>query len=114
MKQRIFTWVVILLALVCTSCSKDDSASYTITNNCSFRFTGFIHECNDSGESVNIVTRTFSSGEKMYFTANPNAVKIKIYIDDFDDWVQQVFYLKSNKTLDIVIADSTIVGPSEP
>lgn len=50
----------------------------------------------------------------MYFTASPNAVKIKIYIDDFDDWVQQVFYLKSNKTLDIVIADSTIVGPSEP
>ncbi|MBP3424311.1 MAG: hypothetical protein J6K57_04670 [Alistipes sp.] len=115
MKKRIFAWgVLFLLIFACASCSKDDGASYTITNNCSFRFTGFIHECNDAGESVNIVTRTFSSGEKMYFTASPDAVKIKIYLDDFEDWVQQVFYLKNNKTLDIVVENSTIVGPYEP
>lgn len=50
----------------------------------------------------------------MYFTASPDAVKIKIYLDDFEDWVQQVFYLKNNKTLDIVVENSTIVGPYEP
>ena len=50
----------------------------------------------------------------MYFTANPDAVKIKIYIDDFKDWVQQVFYLNNKKAVDIVIENSTIVGPAEP
>lgn len=114
MKQRIFTWVVILLALVCTSCSKDEATTYTVANNSIAYFTAFIHECNDADETINIVNKGLSVGSMELITANPNAVKVKIYFEELESWCQQVFYLKAGSNTDININGKTIVGPYKP
>jgi len=56
----------------------------------------------------------FADGQTKQFTAAEDAVKVKLYIDELDKWVQQVFYLKEGGHLDIVINGKTIVGNKEP
>lgn len=104
----------ILSVLSFASCTKQDATTYSITNDNTFSFTAFIDECNADGEAINVVNEIFGIETKRVFTASENAVKLKIYIDDMDKWVQQVFYLNIGGHLDIVINGKTIVGPQKP
>lgn len=105
---------LITICLVFTSCSKMSESTYSLTNDTGMNGTVFVHECNDSGETINIVNSYFADGQTKQFTAAENAVKVKLYIDELDKWVQQVFYLKEGGHLDIVINGKTIVGRQEP
>ena len=46
--------------------------------------------------------------------AADNAVKVKLYIDELERCVQQVYYLNEGGHLEIVINGKTIVGKKEP
>ena len=48
------------------------------------------------------------------YIADPNAVKVKVYLQDFGKWVQQVFYLSEDNVTEITITDNTIIGPNQP
>lgn len=103
--------ITLLIAGICLlSCSKE--VTYSITNKTGMAGTAFIHECNESGETVNIQNATINDSSTKSFVANKNAVKIKIYIKELDRWVQQVFYFET--TTHITIDGNTIVGVEEP
>lgn len=115
MKKQIFTWgVLFLLALVYSSCSKEGATTYTVANNSAAYFTAFINECNDAGETINIVSKGLPVGSMVLIKANPNATKVKIYFDELDTWCQQVFYLNVGENTDINITGTTVVGPYMP
>lgn len=105
---------LITICLVFTSCSKMFESTYSLTNDTGMSGTVFVHECNDSGETINILNSYFADGQTKQFTAAEDAVKVKLYIDELDKWVQQVFYLKEGGHLNIVINGKTIVGRQEP
>ena len=46
-------------------------------------------------------TCNVSSGASSMYIADPNAVKIKVYLQDFGKWVQQVFYLSEDNVTEI-------------
>ena len=94
---------LITICLVFTSCSKMSESTYSLTNDTGMNGTVFVHECNDSGETINVVNSYFADGQTKQFTAAENAVKVKLYIDELDKWVQQFFYLKEGGHLDIFI-----------
>jgi hypothetical protein len=106
--------VLMVLCATLASCSKETESTYSLKNDTGSSGTVFVHECNDAGETINIVNSYFSDGQTKQFTAAEGAVKVKIYIDELERWVQQVFYLKEDGHLDIVINGKTIVGKSEP
>ena len=109
--------VMMVLMAVClafTSCSKMSESTYSVKNDTSTSGTVFVHECNDAGETINIVNSYIGKGQTKQFTAADDAVKVKLYIDELDRWVQQVYYLKEGGHLDIVINGKTIVGRQEP
>ena len=106
--------VLMTTCLVFASCSKMSESTYSVKNDTSTSGTVFVHECNDAGETINIVNSYIAKGQTKQFTAADDAVKVKLYIDELDRWVQQVYYLKEGGHLDIVINGKTIVGRQEP
>ena len=114
MKQKLTFILLLMVTLILASCSKESQpSSYTITNQTGIDGTVFVHECTDAGETVFIQNATIKNGSSKTFTANDKAVKVKIYIEDLDRWVQQVYYLEGSDTK-IVINGQTIVGRQEP
>ena len=106
--------VLVVFCATLTSCSKFQESTYSLKNDTGMSGTVYVHECNDDNETINIVSGYFSNGQTKQFTAADGAVKVKIYIDDLDAWVQQVYYLKEGGHLDIVVNGKTVVGRKEP
>lgn len=62
-------------------------------------------------------------GGKRVFWAHPRSVKVKLYvimyaadenISQMYRWIQQVFYLEPEDNIDIILGDTTKIGPQEP
>lgn len=97
-------------------------SSVTTTSAAHYDLTAF--EYNEAGEKVANNTLTMAvNGSTKTFTANQNAVKVKLYIKMYADntavtpqylWVQQVFYLEEGSNIDITVEDHTKVGRAEP
>lgn len=113
-RKSIFMATLLALTLFVTSCTTEKPTTYSVKNSTSFDAKGFVYECNDLGEKINVTSTLLASGEQKIFTANENATKVKIYIDELDKWVQQVYYLKIEGHINIVISNDTIVGSKEP
>ena len=113
MKKCIFVAFTAICVML-TSCSKMFETTYSVTNNTGTSGTVFIYECNDKNEKINVASSYISSGQTKEFTAVENAVKVKLYIDELNRWVQQVFYLKEGGNIEIIITGKTIVGRQEP
>ena len=92
-----------------SSCEKE--VMYTVTN-LFVETKMFIYEYNEANECINTKNVVLTTNETRTFTANKNAVKVKIYNSTLDAWVQQVFYLEDGLT--ITLSGSTIIGPLEP
>ena len=126
MKQRHLFLFLLVSVLMLASCSKEEQKpqpkKYAITNRVTYGYstTLTIFECNEVGDKISNVAEKFSEGETKTYTANDNAVKIKIYVKaesvfgDVKGWVQQVYYLDEGNTKSITIDDNTIVGSYEP
>ena len=136
--KRILTIIATaILASITLSCEKEKPeeparpTTYTVTMAMSsvtptsaahYDLTAF--EYNEAGEKVANNTLTMAvNGSTRTFTANQNAVKVKLYIKMYADntaitpqylWVQQVFYLEEGSNIDITIEDHTKVGRAEP
>lgn len=107
---------IAMLSLALTSLvSCESEITYSITNNAGEMGTAFVYECNDANEKIKTSSVTIANGETKSFIAEKATTKIKIYIEDLDRWVQQVFYLDlEKKHTEIVIDGKTIVGSKEP
>ena len=125
----------ILSFSLAVSCEKTDpvkpDTTYTVTMAMptttaasSVQYDLTAYEFNEDGEKVanNSIDRAVS-GQAKTFTANPRAVKVKLYIKMYSDaagvsaqylWVQQVFYLEEGKNIEIKVEDHTKVGKTEP
>ncbi len=110
MKSKL-TYLLLIATLFLASCAKE--STYTITNDTGMDGTVFVHECNAEGETITIQNATINDGSSKSFVANDNTVKLKLYIDELDKWVQQVFYLEGTST-QITINGKTVVGRQEP
>lgn len=110
------TKLILMLLFATTlfaSCTKELSQSYTLTNRTGMDGTVYVHECNDASETIKIQSAMIANGASKSFVASENTVKLKLYIDELDKWVQQVYYLEGDST-SIVIDGHTIVGRQEP
>lgn len=114
MKKVTLLLMMSMLLVTFSSCSKLSESTYSLTNDTGMAGTVFINECSDSNETINIVTCYFSDGETQEYTADEAAVKVKLYIEELNRWVQQVYYLEKGGHIDIIINGNTIVGPQKP
>lgn len=80
-------------------------------------------EYNEAGEKTGNNTITMATtGKSQTYTANDRSVKVKLYFKMYTDkssytehkWVQQVFYLEKGKTIEVALADNSLVGNKEP
>lgn len=117
--KKVSFLLLILSAILCfSSCEQEDlPRKYSIQNNTSFDINElYVCEYNDRGERVYNHTVEYVSRGRIYnFTAlNEDVVKVKIYVEDFDKWIQQVFYLDDEGVTKITINGNTLVGYKEP
>lgn len=141
MKTKFLMVTMLIASILClVSCSKEDTPkakTYTLnyqqdvtdivgtSGNYGYDADICFIEYNEANERINIqeVSNPKFNTQKT-FTANENAVKVKVYIDavlsygsletDFERWVQQVYYLKEGEDVEILISNETRVGTSEP
>jgi len=80
-------------------------------------------EYNEAGEKTGNNTITMATtGKSQTYTANDRSVKVKLYFKMYTNkssytehkWVQQVFYLEKGKTIEVALADNSLVGNKEP
>lgn len=80
-------------------------------------------EYNDADEKTGNHSITMATtGKSETYTANERSVKVKLYLKMYTDlnsyteykWVQQVFYLEKGKTIEVALADHSLVGNKEP
>ena len=137
MKRILTLFVFAVLAATITSCQKDAAGggetakcSYTVkmamTNvsaSSTVHYDLMAFEYNEAGEKTGNNTITMATtGKSQTYTANDRSVKVKLYIKMYTDkssytehkWVQQVFYLEKGKTIEVALADNSLVGNKEP
>ena len=137
MKRILTLFVFAVLAATITSCQKDPAGSgetakcsYTVkmamTNvsaSSTVHYDLMAFEYNEAGEKTGNNTITMATtGKSQTYTANDRSVKVKLYIKMYTDkssytehkWVQQVFYLEKGKTIEVALADNSLVGNKEP
>ena len=137
MKRILTLFVFAVLAATITGCQKDPAGagetakcSYTVkmamTNvsaSSTVHYDLMAFEYNEAGEKTGNNTITMATtGKSQTYTANDRSVKVKLYIKMYTDkssytehkWVQQVFYLEKGKTIEVALADNSLVGNKEP
>ena len=137
MKRILTLFVFAVLAATITGCQKDlaggeetAKCSYTVkmamTNvsaSSTVHYDLMAFEYNDAGEKTGNHTITMATtGKSETYTANERSVKVKLYFKMYTDkssyteykWVQQVFYLEKGKTIEVALADTSLVGNKEP
>ena len=137
MKRILTLFVFAVLAATITSCQKAPAGggetakcSYTVkmamTNvsaSSTVHYDLMAFEYNEAGEKTGNNTITMATtGKSQTYTANDRSVKVKLYIKMYTDkssytehkWVQQVFYLEKGKTIEVALADNSLVGNKEP
>lgn len=130
-KFFLLTVVALTIGLSFSSCSKDDDddaeVKYIVKIDDDLGSTSIIDvdltmfEYNNNGEKINSQTwKTVKSGESKEFTANPSAVKVKVYLtlsstltSSSSKWVQKVYYLNEGTTI-ISIEGTSVLGYNEP
>ena len=111
--------ILIIIAAIClvgimASCSKEGSGEKKYTVTIQKLVKGLkIHECDDSGATINLLKPDISTGEYFEFTADENATKVKIevscqWMDKPSEgtkyrWYKVVTPLKAGKTVNIVV-----------
>lgn len=71
-----------------------------------------LFQCNKDGDKIKNNSIKCLKGEQRTFTVDPNAAKIKVYIEN--NWVQQVYLLHKGGNIVIEITNNTLVGKTEP
>ena len=108
-----------------TCCEKQPanvSKKYSVTWN---RLPGYentvvILECNDVGDIIQNHSTSFRQGMTKTFSSQPTATKVKIHVTikstagNTVGYVQQVFYLSSEQTTNIIIDENTLIGNNQP
>lgn len=127
-----------ILMAVTLGCQKDPNGGEQETPKCSYTVkmamtnvsaSSTVHydlmafEYNDAGEKTGNHSITMATtGKSETYTANERSVKVKLYFKMYTDkssyteykWVQQVFYLEKGKTIEVALADHSLVGNKEP
>ena len=137
MKRILTLFVFTVLAATITGCQKDSAGggetakcSYTVkmamtnvSTSSTVHYDLMAFEYNDAGEKTGNHTITMATtGKSETYTANERSVKVKLYLKMYTDinsyteykWVQQVFYLEKGKTIEVALADHSLVGNKEP
>lgn len=137
--KRIYSLIALVaLAAMTIGCQKDPGAGEQQTAQCKYtvkmamtnvtttsspHFDLMAFEYNDAGEKTGNHTITLATtGKSETYTANERSVKVKLYFKMYTDkssytehkWVQQVFYLEKGKTIEVALADNSLVGNKEP
>lgn len=130
--MRKYTLIILsfLLVLLCGCGSKEDeplTCKYKLTYNVEDRLnvitSAVVYEYSEKGEKIayNNIPRLYD-GFWEYYTADKNAVKVKVYITlrstavDVEQnwWVGIVYYLTPGETKEIVIDGDTRMNKNEP
>ena len=138
MKRIISMIMLVAIAAMTLGCQKDPGAGeqqatqskYTVTMAMTgVTATSTVHydlmafEYNDAGEKTGNHSITLATtGRSETYTANERSIKVKLYYKMYTDkssytehkWVQQVFYLEKGKTIEVALANNSIVGNLEP
>ena len=128
---------LLAMAAIMIGCQKDPNGGQE-TAKCSYTVkmamtnvstTSTVHddlmafEYNEAGEKTGNNTITMATtGKSQTYTANDRSVKVKLYFKMYTNkssytehkWVQQVFYLEKGKTIEVALADNSLVGNKEP
>ena len=128
---------LLAMAAIMIGCQKDPNGGQE-TAKCSYTVkmamtnvstTSTVHydlmafEYNEAGEKTGNNTITMATtGKSQTYTANDRSVKAKLYFKMYTNkssytehkWVQQVFYLEKGKTIEVALADNSLVGNKEP
>ena len=129
---------LVALAAMTIGCQKDTGAGeqqtaqskYTVkmamtnvTTTSTVHYDLMAFEYSDAGEKTANHTITMATtGKSETYTANEHSVKVKLYYKMYTDkssytehkWVQQVFYLEKGKTIEVALANNSLVGNLEP
>ena len=118
MKKVSFLLLILSTILCFISCRQENfPKEYSVLNQTGFEIDElYVCEYNEVGDRVyNHIVKKLSNGRTYNITTyNEDVVKVKIYIGDFDNWIQRVFYLNEDGITRINIYNSTLVGPNEP
>ena len=137
--KKLYLFLTVLVLTVVTSCEKINlpdnttvTTTYTFTDNKDLssaqqyitNWTDQIREYDASGSCIATNTIHPLSQRSQKFTANSNAVKVKIYVDltfkpgsgftQKKKWIQQVYYLEKGGNTNIIIDNNTLIGLNEP
>ena len=118
MKKLSFILLVFSAVLCFTSCEKEEfPREYSIESKLNFDIDElYICEYNEQGDRLYDRTiNGFNAGSSFSFTAfNNDVTKVKIYVKDFNKWIQRVYYLSESSTTKIQIDGDILVGYDEP
>lgn len=138
MKRLITLISLAVLMSITLGCQKDNPNGGADTAKCSYTVkmamtnvstSSTVHydlmafEYNDAGEKTGNHSITMATtGKSETYTANERSVKVKLYFKMYTDkssyteykWVQQVFYLEKGRTIEVALADTSLVGNKEP
>ena len=118
MKKSCLVLLIFSAVLCFTSCEKEEfPREYCIESKLSFDIDKlYVSEYNEQGDRLyDRIINNFYAGSSYSFTAFNNEItKVKIYIKDFNKWIQRVYYLNENGTTKIQIVDDVLVGYDEP
>ena len=128
MKRKVFYFSMLLFATMvfigCSTDYTDKETTYTFIYNAKdvsgVTVSALIYEYDKSGEIVGQQSLKCANGLTRVFTADSMAKKVKVKVTlkagtkSGSYWLEEVFYLKNGKNIDIKILDSTTLVEEEP
>lgn len=107
----VFLALVLLLTLACEWGSRTE---YEVCNNTPYELSLSFYEFDEYQKEVCMTTAYFYPHQTQYFEPLPESVAIKVYISEYDQWVQRVYYINKGKTTYILITPDISLGYSMP
>ena len=114
--MRYFTLLLYLSALVLgiSSCELFNKTEYEVSNITPYDISISFYEYNSEQEEVCMTTAYIPAHQTQYFTPVEGAVAIKVFMNDFKQWVQRIYYINRGKTTYISITPDIPLGYSMP
>lgn len=114
MKLRYFFFILLTTILGTSSCDLLNRTEYEVSNNTPYELSISFYEYDESQREVSMTTAYFTPGQTHYFTPTEQSVAIKVFMNDYNQWVQRIYYINKGKTTYILISPDIQLGYNIP
>ncbi len=114
MKYNQLFVILFSVILLATSCEWGSRTEYEVCNNTPYELSFSFYEFDQQQREVSMTSAYFTPHQTQYFEPLPETVAIKVYANDYDQWVQRIYYINKGKTTYILISPDMPLGPGMP